>query len=86
MQDPAAKNKKSLEIGKTKFEYATTIRGEPLLQHDVRVVDPHGNAIDVPAEDIFRFAAAAFVAPHRQQALTAAVEDGDFTSVLLGRI
>lgn len=86
MSDPTAKTKKNIQAGETKFEYATTIKGEPLLGHAVRVTDPHGNAIDVPAGDLFQFAAAAFVAPYRQQALDAAVEDGDFKSVLLGRI
>lgn len=86
MADPAAKTKKTIKAGETTFEFATTIRGEPLLGHAVRVTDPHGNAIDVPAKDLFQFAAAAFVAPYRQQALDSAVEDGDFKSILLGRI
>jgi len=86
MADPSAKTKKLVEVGKTKFELGVTIKGEPLLDHDVRVTDPHGNALDVPARDLFEFAAEAFVAPYRKKALDSALEDGDFVSVLLGRI
>lgn len=86
MTDPTAKNRKVIDAAGTKFEFAVTIRGEPLLAHDVRITLPHGNSLDVPAKALLQFAVEAFVAPARTAALNAAIEDGDFPSILLGKI
>ena len=86
MADPIAKARKIVEVGETKFAFATTIKNEPLLKHDVRIEVPHGNSVDVPMRDIIQFVAEAFVLPLRKRTLDKQIEDEDFTSVLLGRI